>query len=179
MTKVLTFLSRWISQSGDDTFWSWVITLMYIVILALSIYSVKNIKTQKPQRILWICITIFLTAMGINKQLDIQILVIMVGKFIARHLGLLEYRSAIYIIVALGLLLCMVAAGIFILSRTRMILRQSILAISGIAILMFFVLIRALPIHIAKIHALELLGLIFILVDRIIYIRNLKKNTLL
>ena len=174
MTKILAFLSSWLSKSGDHTFWSWVITITYIAVVVLSIYSLKKIKSDKTLRLLWICITIFLTIMGINKQLDIQILLIMVGRFMARHLNLSGYSYYIRIIVVIGLFAVMALLTAIILFKTRTVLQQSFAAISGVAILMIFVLIRALSFYIYKIHGLELLGLILILVDRIIFLRNLK-----
>ena len=92
----------------------------------------------------------------------------------ARHLNLSGYSYYIRIIVVIGLFAVMALLTAIILFKTRTVLQQSFAAISGVAILMIFVLIRALSFYIYKIHGLELLGLILILVDRIIFLRNLK-----
>jgi len=165
MNKIIPFLNTWLSKSGDDTFWSWVITLIYLLTIILSLYYVHNIKTEKTKHFLWISISIFLMALGINKQLDIQILVEMVGRFIAKNLGLLQHRYFIHFIFAFSLFVIMIAISIFVLIRIRTIIGQSLIALSGVTLLTLFVFIRAGSIYVPRIHGLELLGLMIIFAD--------------
>jgi hypothetical protein len=177
MNKAISFLSEWLSRSGDTTFWSWVITLLYAITMVVAVYYVVKIKgtESSDKRFLWICISIFLFGMGINKQLDLQILLTMAGSFIAEHLGWYEYRRLIQKIFTIGFLIVISAAGGVILFRIRRIIRQSIVELSGVAILVFFAIIRAGSINhlnkaivfeqekVSHIHGLEFLGLAVIL----------------
>jgi hypothetical protein len=174
----MPFLTRWLSQSGDTSFWSWIITFLYIITIVLTIYYVQKIKSQQPQHFLWLNISIFLIAMGINKQLDLQILVNMSGSFIARQLNLIEHRRAIQLIVAIGILITVILIGTIIIFKTRSILRQSALELSGVLILMAFALIRVASmttyhIYIPKVHGIEFLGICIILLSLIIKIKKL------
>ena len=174
MNKIINLLSGWLSRSGDDTFWSWVITLTYAVTIVISLYSLYRLRGQKTRLLLWSYISVFIVIMGINKQLDIQILVIMAGRIITGKLNLAAYGGTIHLIVAAGLFAVLTGFTIFVIYKTRSVLRQSLVAISGIAILIIFVLIRALSVYIYKVHGIELLGIGLILVDRIIFLRRLQ-----
>jgi len=178
MDRIIPFLTRWLSQSGDSTFWSWVITFFYIITTTLSIYYLKKIKPLKPDNLLWYSITVLLMTLGINKQLDIQILVAMTGHFFAKRLGLLDFRNSIEIITILGVSLFLCTVGIIILFRIRSILRKSVLELSGVFLLLMFVVIRVGSISLLKmtiiyIHGLELLGLVVILYSLLMRIKNL------
>ncbi|MBI9097872.1 MAG: hypothetical protein JEY91_05320 [Spirochaetaceae bacterium] len=176
MNKIIPFLNNWLSKSGDDTFWSWVITLMYVVTIVFSIYYIQKIKNDEPKHFLWVCISIFLLVLGINKQLDIQILLSMVARFVTKHLGLSEYHYLIHNIVTLSLFVSMITVSIIVLIRIRTIIMQSLIPLSAVTILMVFILLRAASIQIPKIHGLELLGLILIFADICINLHKLKKT---
>lgn len=152
-------ITEWLAQSGDTTFWSWIITAFYIITVGIAFFYLYRIRTDKDRYFFWKCITAFLFMMGINKQLDIQILIVMIGRFVATHLGLLVYKNIIYHLVAAGLLVLFVTAGIYLAARAGRIVLQSLPSVSGVLILMLFVILRAEGISVSRIHGLELLGL--------------------
>ena len=117
-------------------------------------------------------------ALGINKQLDIQILVEMVGRFIAKNLGLLQHRDFIQYIFVFSLFVITIAISLFVLIRIRTIIGQSLIALSGVTLLTLFVFIRAGSINVPRIHGLELLGLIIIFTDLIYRLYKSKKISL-
>ena len=170
--RILSFIKIWLSRSGDDTFWSWVITFTYALSIILSFYYTGKIRERGPLRSFWIFVSFFLLLMGINKQLDVQILVGMVGRFCTYHLGLMEYRHLIYIVFFLAIFLAMLTGGVILFIKTRSVIFRSKLPLAGILVLMFFVLIRAGYIYVRHVHGLELLGLLFILSGIILNIRR-------
>jgi hypothetical protein len=186
MNRLLSFLSEWLSRSGDTTFWSWVITILYAITIAFAVYYTVKIKGKenRDRRFLWVCISVFLLGMGINKQLDLQILLTMAGGFIAEHLGWYEYRRVVQKIFSIVILVCVAGAGGLILFRIRRIIRQSIVELSGVAILASFALIRVGSINhlnraiafeqekISHIHGIEFAGIAVILFA---VLRQLKK----
>jgi hypothetical protein len=182
MNKIIHFLTTWLSRSGDTSFWSWVITILYVITISLSIYYIQKIKADKTQHFLWICISIFLIAMGINKQLDIQTLQIMSGSSVARRIGSWKFKYIIQTIVVLVVFLSAFITSIFVLSKTRSILRQSLLTISGVLLLIFFTLIRVASIshfriYVPHVHSLEFLGLFIILISQINNKRKIPQKT--
>lgn len=185
MHKIVAFLAAWLSRSGDTTFWSWVITALYAVTMVLALYYVKKNHAAKTQRFLWKWITAFLFVMGINKQLDLQILVTMAGSFVANHLGFIDYRREIQKALAVTIFVGLSFSGVVILLRARAVLRQCLIELIGVATLAFFALVRVGSIsHLHKatafeyhkgvrIHGLELLGLVVILIALIAHIKNI------
>lgn len=186
MDKIITFLSVWLSKSGDHTFWSWVITFMYILVIIMSIYYTGKIRGEKEKHFFWVCISVFILAMGINKQLDFQILLTMIGKSIAWDLNILDFSRLIWKTLAVGIFVSVVISGIFILYKSRKILRSEKLSLGGVTIMLLFTLIRVGSIShirlamfvqyylISKIHAVELLGLLLICLSLIIKLINYK-----
>ena len=171
MHSIFNFLSRWLARAGDYSFWSWVITFLYLIAISLSFYYVSRLKEKKEQRFLWICISIFLLAMGINKQLDFQTLLIMVGRRVSWRFGIYRYRSLIQKTAAVIILGGVSVLGVVILIRIRSVIKESLTALLGVTILVFFALVRvgsfthvhrviSLVSHLfSRIHGLELLGL--------------------
>jgi len=188
LNKIIPFLNTWLSKSGDTTFWSWIITIMYVVVVSLSLYYTNRIKTDKERHFLWVCISLFILAMGINKQLDFQILLTMAGKTLAGNLNLMNRSRILWKTLAVGILFSAVIGGIIILYKSRRILNKEKLTIGGVAILLFFTLTRVGSISqiriaiilqyyvISRIHAVELLGLLIISLSLILKLRNIRKD---
>lgn len=184
MNKIIPFLNTWLSRSGDHTFWSWIITIMYLVVIFLALFYTSRIKAEKKQHFLWVCFSLFILAMGINKQLDFQILLTMVGKSIAWNMELLDFSRLIWKTLAVGILVTVTTVGIIILYQSRTILHKEKLSLLGVSVLLFFTLIRVGSIShiriaiilqylvISKIHAVELLGLLIILFSLILKLRK-------
>jgi len=188
LNKIIPFLNTWLSKSGDTTFWSWIITIMYVVVVSLSLYYTNRIKTDKERHFLWVCISLFILAMGINKQLDFQILLTMAGKTLAGNLNLMNRSRILWKTLAVGILFSAVIGGIIILYKSRRILNKEKLTIGGVAILLFFTLTRVGSISqiriaiilqyyvISRIHAVELLGLLIISLSLFLKFRNIRKD---
>ena len=87
MNRVIHFIERWLSASGDTTFWSWVITILYGGVIVLCFILRTKLTEDRPRRVFWSSISLFVLAMGINKQLDVQTLIFMSGKSIAGRTG--------------------------------------------------------------------------------------------
>jgi hypothetical protein len=149
---------------------------MYVLTFILSVYYIKYSKIEGQKAFLWKCITLFLLVMVINKQLDIQILISMIGRFTARHLNLYHYRRDIYAAVILILLISMIVLLIFVFIKTKSVISQSRLALSGVILLMVFVLVRASRIWIPKVHGMELSGLILIFIDLCLSFKRLQNE---
>jgi len=156
-------INQWQAVRGDHTFWSWVITAAYFITIFLTFRYTWKHRENRPLRFLWTFISIFVLLMGINKQLDVQILVTLIGRFCAYHLGLRQYRYVIYFAFFLGLFLAMVTGFTILFIRSRSVISRSKLPLGGVLVLMFFVLIRAGYIHVEHVHGLELLGILMIL----------------
>ena len=190
MDTVSVLLEQWAGRLGDTTFWGWLITLFYGIATIAAVYYViilsRSHATEK--KILWICITVVLIVFGINKQLDLQILLTIAGRAVASAQGWLAYRRVVQKIFAVGIFGSIGMAGIVALWYTRRVLVKSWLELLGTAILLGFVLIRTASMshvnkairfeqnRISHIHAIELLGLLIILAAVYFHIIRAKKK---
>jgi hypothetical protein len=186
MDSLSANLHEWaLSIKGDFSIWSWVINIAYIISLMVSIYYIRRIRNigSKEFRFLWICIASILLLLGINKQLNFQTLLIILGRSLAYKQGWIENRRAVQELFVIAFGIGIAIFGAIIIFRIRRILLSAWLEISGIAILLIFTLIRAGSIdHIYKtekietafthIHAIEFAGILIVLAA---LFRNFKK----
>lgn len=188
MNRIMYFIDRWLSRSGDTTFWSWMITALYVLVIILAFRYLKKIRSDRDYHMLWLAISIFLLAMGINKQLDIQTLFLMSGRYTFFKLGLWRYGRTAIKILALLIFGGTAFAILWVFIRTRPVLHRAKSAVAGVLILIFFALIRAgsmlgirdiliIQYIIWHIHALELLGLLLILLSLAMNFRSIKKGS--
>ena len=139
----------WYPHIGDPTLIGWVITVAYFCVtfrcyragLAAKAADSGAGKTKKA--VVWFGLAAVLLALGINKQLDLQTLVIHSGREIARSNGWYGMRREIQFCFVFGLAIsAMILVGVlFWLTRGGWIAYWAVLV--GVVILVSFVLIRA------------------------------------
>jgi len=146
--EVLTSIN-WKPAIGDPTAIGWIITVAYFIVAFICLWTglaekKQNIMNDKPANyMLWFGLAVFLLVLGINKQLDIQTLVISLGRGIAKANGWYgsrhEVQSAFVGLVGLfGFLLF-----IGLLWRLRGYWRQYWLVLLGLTFLVVFIVIKA------------------------------------
>lgn len=186
MVLLIADLHEWIaSDLSDFTVWSWVINIAYILTFIISIYFLRRIRNLKNKefRFLWICIAAILLLLGINKQLNFQTLLIIVGRSLANKHGWIENSRKIEMLFAAIFCLGIGIMGTLVLFRIRHILSKAWIEITGIALLLGFTVIRAGQIdHIGKaeklqsmlihIHAIELTGILIIVFAMFRYLKE-------
>jgi hypothetical protein len=169
-------LHEWIaSVVSDFTVWSWVINIAYILSFILTIFFIRRIRNLKNKelRFLWICIAAVLLLLGINKQLNFQTLLIIVGRSLADKQDWVENIRKIQALFTAVFCLGIAVTGTLVLFRIRRVLSIAWIEITGIALLSVFTIIRAGSInHVGKvekvanmfnhIHAIELAGILII-----------------
>ena len=154
--------ARWRLGIGDPTAFGWLTVAAYAVATALSIrvfvmasdaerrLATANHRASRDQRSmkqLWLLIAVTMVLLGINRQLDLQTLLIQKvrnrayanGWYSDRRRYQLDFIAAISII---GLF-----ATIGLAIWLRRVFTRVALAIGGVAMLVFFVLIRAASFH--------------------------------
>ena len=170
--RVVQFLSDWLSRSGDNTFWSWVITVFYLITGILAIFYVNRIRSERQNHFLWVCITVFLLLMGINKQLDVQTLILMSVRFLIGHFRLWHYWRIFHYLVSSGLIAVFLISGILLVLKSGKSILQSLLALSGVLLLIVFIIMRANYIYMQHIHSLELAGITLVLADLLVKLKS-------
>jgi hypothetical protein len=148
---------------GDNTPVGWIITVAYFGAMALS-YAAYRHEEQlaiagntrlRPK--VWRFLTIALLALGLNKQLDLQILVTKFGRYAFIVIGMYGRRRIFQAFFIAGVAL----VGLFIAGSVTAYARRAgmryFVALLGIVYLLTFIVIRAISFH----HVDILLGMRF------------------
>jgi hypothetical protein len=144
---------HWKDKAGDPTVMGWLITLLYIGtgLLCLSNTGWRGRKTQSiPYAWFWCLAGLTVLFLGINKQLDLQMLLADVGRTYARTMGWYRTRKPVQIrAVALGASLSLALLGV-VLYHLRKAPRSTWCAGGGLILLVGFV-----TVHLVSLHHLE------------------------
>jgi hypothetical protein len=143
---------EWHFQANDDTRGGW---LAFCIYLGLILLCWRNVALRyrgagRPDRALslrfWVILSACVTALGINKQLDFQILLTQIGKQVAATVGVLNYWSQLRVIFAVGVAITGVAVAIHVWKLAGYATRTERVVLIATATLIGFVVLRTLSI---------------------------------
>ena len=139
----------WYPHTGDPTVIGWTITVVYFVVMFLCYKAgmAAKRKDSGARRIsdsaLWFALAGMLLALGINKQLDLQTLLITLGRQMARLNGWYDLRREVQfgfvVVLAIFGVLSMIALSWWTAGQWRRYWPVLI----GVTLLIIFVLIRS------------------------------------
>lgn len=140
--------AKWRFQANDDSPGDWLVTGIYAALMVLSWRAALRSKPAERasgralQRSFWIWLAMGITAVGINKQLDLQVLMVELGRQAAQAEGLLPYRRFIQAgfagTAAVGA--AAITVALWLLSRRASASER--LVIIGVCALLGFVVLR-------------------------------------
>ena len=137
---------RWQIAIGDPNITGWAICAAYAVAAVLAVIVLRAAPFDPAHRsreqILWALIACLMAALALNKQLDLQSLMLAVGRCLAQEQGWYEdrrlvQRDFIFVLIAVAAI-----GGAAIIWLLRGIVRHNLIALLGLACLAGFVLIR-------------------------------------
>jgi hypothetical protein len=138
---------RWQLAIGDPNIAGWAICAAYALaaILAIIVLRVAPFDPahRSRERILWALIACLMAALALNKQLDLQSLMVAVGRCLAQEQGWYENRRLVQRDFIFALIALAVLGGAAIIWLLRGIVRHNLMALLGLAAFAGFVLIRA------------------------------------
>ena len=160
MVELLSVMvgGRWRPGIGDPTVLGWVTTVGYFIAAGFCGANAlragkyrdgrrtsdeERIVHRSPNPFFWWILTVFMLLMGFNKQLDLQLLVLQVGRQLSKEQGWFAERDAVRKAIILGFAFTSIILTAWLGWTGRRVWRRYILAVSGVAILAIFVLIRA------------------------------------
>lgn len=130
----------------------WFTVFAYFVTFALSFKVVSLskyifVEQQKVQKQFWIIIACLMFLLCINKQLDLQSLLTVAGKYLLTEYGLYEFKRLFQVVFIASIFV--IGLGVFslIVKKLSHVAKKQILAIVGIIFLLIFILIRASSFH--------------------------------
>jgi len=115
--------------------------------LRFSVSEPGEARDQRSMKHLWLLITVTMVLLGLNKQLDLQTLLIQTVRERAYEHGWYNDRRRYQVDFILIISAAAVFFGIGLSLRLRRVLRRVIVAVAGLGMLVVFVLIRASSFH--------------------------------
>jgi len=149
----------WRPRIGDPSFMGWLTVAAYgLTAILCFVTALKQTAAKagavvaegaaaRRERRMWMGVAVIMAFLCLNKQLDLQSLLTNVGRIIANQGGWYEQRRTIqfWFVVAVGLI--SIAAFVFLVWKTRSVLRGRILLLIGLSMLLLFVVMRAASFH--------------------------------
>lgn len=135
--------------AGHLTALGWTMLALYLVAASLAFRAavVSGPQYSAAMGRVWICLGVLLGVLGLNKQVDLQTLLIELGRNIARSEHLFAYRRELYLVFFLGFMLGIIALLTAVMLRfsadVGKFARQFPLAISGCSLICIYIVIRA------------------------------------
>ncbi|MFI5306850.1 MAG: hypothetical protein ACHQ53_05850 [Polyangiales bacterium] len=159
----------WRPGIGDPNLAGWVIFLAYFG-AAAACYRASRVSTaaagqlggaaslgardERRLAVFWLALCLAMSVLGLNKQLDLQTLIIQVGKQLALAQGWYDTRRSVQaaVVAALALGGGMLAVTLTYVMRSS--LSRVALSLAGVAVLAAFVVLRAAQLeHMSAPHA--------------------------
>ena len=158
-TDTIISTEQWRPGIGDPTVIGWIITIAYFFAFILCLWAGISAKNnEKPKGVhenggLLIGVAVLLLLFGINKQLDLQTLLTIMGRQLAKAQGWYIIRRSIQLIfVVLFTLVVLLSLAIWARWMKRR-WRQYGLHFAGTVIILLFVMIRAASVeHVSLRH---------------------------
>jgi len=142
-------LYQWKPRMGDPSLSGWVITIAYFCVFLLCLTSGLLVRSSERrlasgQRAgLWYIFSGIMLVFGINKQLDLQTLLMQVGSRLAKVQGWYELRRAVQFLFIVVLFVVFVLFIIFVWRKLRGNWKYFTVAPFGILIVLVWVMVRA------------------------------------
>jgi hypothetical protein len=140
---------NWKPGIGDPTFIGWFAVFGYFSTAALSAYVASRLdpRSRASQRKAWWILSVILVAFGINKQLDLQGLLMEVGRTFAFRHGVYGKRRILQIIFLFLLAVASLMALFLWFWMNRDHWREQGYMLVGSVFMVTFVLVRAASFH--------------------------------
>jgi hypothetical protein len=132
----------WRPKIGDPSMMGWFTVVMYGIgaVLALRVWI-------RQRDLLWMGVALVMTALCVNKQLDLQSLFTDIGRVAFHYLGLFEQRRQFQKWFVLGVVGIAGVAGVWFLWRRYTFWIRHKLLSSGLFFLVTFIVVRAISFH--------------------------------
>lgn len=138
---------RWQLGIGDPHITGWAVAVAYAVAAATAVMVLRRSPFDplhsKQLGVLWGLIAALMTALALNKQLDLQSLMTALGRCLAQEQGWYENRRLVQRDFIFGLMAVAAMISVAMFWVLRGIVRQNLLVLFGLAALVGFILIRA------------------------------------
>lgn len=138
-------MNAWLARAGDAYLSSFFNSVLYAVCLLAYAWRWKTLRRlQAPvtEQVFWFMIILILFVLGVNKQLDLQVLLVEIGRPIARESGWYESRRIVQGLFTLWIAGMAGTFAVWMIFLIRRHWRQYITALLGLLVLFIYVIVE-------------------------------------
>lgn len=140
-------LTRWHLGFNDPYLTSWVMVAIYLLVAGMAVAVVRRgsfpARSARRERVFWGVVASVLVLMAVNKQADLQTLMLATGRCVAQSDGWYEFRQAIKGIAFVAIAIALIGSGTVLFWCLRRTFRRTGLPLLGLFLMFLFVLSRA------------------------------------
>jgi hypothetical protein len=137
---------RWEAAIGDPTVVGWVTVGFYAVAALLALRCARRAALPLEFRF-WTVATLVLVLLGINKQLDLQTLIVQIGRDVAFQQGWYDRRREAQAVLIAALTIGGVAMAVLLYWFARRLPAPTRLATTALVLLTAFIVLRGVSFH--------------------------------
>jgi len=172
---------------GDPTLIGWSVFFIYFVTAWLCYRASHSTDSGDPLAAAWLSMAVFLFLLGVNKQLDFQLWLSAVGRWLTKALGWYDQRFWIQLSVAITVSIVLLGYSLILVRWGWGHLWRIRVAVLGMSLLVTFVLMRVITFYVfdldfviakVRIHEfLEVSGSVLIGVAAAAFVRSSRNTT--
>ena len=148
MEAKISSLTTWHPQLDNPNFLGWLVVACYLLAAACCGWvAVKAGKPASDGSGVWCVMAAVLLFLGINKQLNLQTLMIVLGRRAAFAGGWYEHRRFVQAVFSIAFALIGLVLLVTFAAYGRRFIAGNRLAFAGVVVLLLFVLLRAATIN--------------------------------
>jgi hypothetical protein len=140
----------WRPEIGDPTVMGWLTVVAYFLVAALCFHRAREASfpaSKRTEVLFWTGLGGLLVFLGINKQLDLQTWLTLLGRRVAIAEGWYDHRRTVQLIFVALISLAAVGSLVFIWRLVRTHAEELWISLAGFVLLLGFVIIRAASFH--------------------------------
>jgi len=138
--------TNWQLSIGDPTITGWAICAVYALAAVLAILVLCRVpfqpSHQQREQLFWVLIAGLMTAVAVNKQLDLQTLILTAGRCLSQEQGWYEDRRLVQRDFILALIALATVWGAAMVWLLRGLMHRTLMPLLGLVALSGFVVIK-------------------------------------
>ncbi len=142
---------RWRPEIGDPSFIGWFTVAAYaataLTAWLAALRAGRRPGSMKGSRLTWILVTLLMSLLCLNKQLDLQSLFTDIGRVMSHNQGWYEERREFQKWFVLGVLGISSVSTLALFIRFRNFWKRHFLLSTGLVFLLTFIVVRAISFH--------------------------------
>lgn len=135
-------LRRWLVEIGDPGLVPWFAVFLYALVVIFSLKAARR-RSRGGRRLFWATLAACALFLGLNKQLDLQTLILRCGRVAATSAGWAAYRRLLEAVAGIAIAVAAAVIVIRLAARFRRLDSAIRIALTGVVLIILFIVSRS------------------------------------